>query len=496
MDFTSVFNDCTIPPPILRVDTFDDAVRLVAEMQRCGADIFRGQNQTFPPRPSLQRIQEPSPFETARAATIDFMKWLTNRLVVAGEPPADDDPLAVAQHYSFKTTLLDVTLSTDVAFFFAHDQARAGEDVSLLVTSRGRIAGAARVAQDMDWPDTRVDLVEVRIPSLWRIHSQKGAFIYCAVGDMFDALFARVIYRFDPAHTVSVAERTFIYPDRRSDLELAIEQYRDVTLSAQEVREGKSLFERLKIPTLRFRRDPLAELRRTFGVELEPHNSWPPRPRGLQSRPEQFDEIVELEVDGPLASFTEDGRLLPGASLNWIITTHYPHASSLVGDDPLIALVNHYLDVAVATGIERDTLIEGIKTLLQLEHDRRGMHRIAWERCVKVEFASVFGGYNRVALPRGRISSCLRPDFTTIVSRETMARMLTAFQPDPGLSELDAIEEMLLFLIPVPQCLFDYGPFNHLFDWMILPHQIFRQHFDVRREVIVTADQLKSFGLP
>ena len=293
-----------------------------------------------------------------------------------------------------------------------------------------------------------------------------------------------------------MAERTSIHPARRSDLELAIEQYRDVKSSAQEVRDSKSFFERLKIPIHRFTRDPIAELRHMFGVELEPHDSWPPAPRGLQSRPEQFDEIVELEVDGPLASFTGDGRLLPSASLGWLITTHYPHASSLVGDDPLIVPVNHYLDVAVATGIGRDTLIEGIKTLLQLEHDRRGIQRIAWELCVKVEFASVFGGYNRVVLPRGRIISCLRPDFAKIVSRETMATMSRSFQLDPGLSELDAIEEMLLFLIPVPQGLFDYQVFNHLFEWMILPHQIFRQHFDVRREVIVTADQLKSFGLP
>ena len=496
MDFTSVFNDCTIPPPILRADTFDDAVRLVAEMQHCGADIFRGQNQTLPPRPGLHRIQEPSAFESAKAATSDFMKWLTHRLVVAGDQPADDDSLAIAQHYSFRTTLLDVTLSTEVAFFFAHDQARAGEDISLLVTSRRRIAGAAKAAQNMDWPDKRVDLVEVRIPSLWRIHSQKGAFIYCAVGDMFDALFARVIYRFDPANTVSMAERTFIYPARRSDLELAIEQYRDVKLSAQEVTDVESLFERLKIPIHRYTRDPTAELRHMFGVELGPHDSWPAAPRGLQSGPEQFDEIVELEVDGPLASFTEDGRLLPSASLGWLIAKHYPHACSLVGDDPLIALVNHYLDVAVATGIGRDTLIEGIKTLLQLDHDRRGIRRIAWEMCVKVEFASVFGGYNRVILPRGRITSCLRPDLAKIVSRETMAKMLTAFQPEPGLSELDAIEEMFLFLMPIPQRLFDYELFNHLFEWMIVPHQIFRQHFDVRREIIVTADLLKSFGLP
>src|SRR5262245_48333951 len=129
MDFRVVFENF-LPCPSIDLDSYDRALQIVTDMQNAGADLFRGQNQTFPPRSGLHRSQDPEKFKHDVARTTDFMNWLAKRLTAAGQPAVADEIWAVAQHYGFPTAMLDVTFSKEVAFFFAHDGAQVGNRVS------------------------------------------------------------------------------------------------------------------------------------------------------------------------------------------------------------------------------------------------------------------------------------------------------------------------------------------------------------------------------
>lgn len=125
--------------------------------------------------------------------------------------------IATAQHHGLAlTNFIDFTESPEVAGWFASDGANSGENGAIYLVdpeaeSAFSIAGSG------------LKFIHLDVPNLWRLQAQAGLFLEAQ--GAFDHIWPldRIVFPHGSAH--SAIQRRHIYPDRKSALELALDQY-------------------------------------------------------------------------------------------------------------------------------------------------------------------------------------------------------------------------------------------------------------------------------
>jgi FRG domain len=139
---------------------------------------------------------------------------------------------AIAQHYGIPTPFLDLTTDPEVAVLFA--KSAADEAPSEAVIYCFLEAGLQSLK------DAR--LTRINVDNLWRLEAQKGLFLQCLDESSTETIRSQAIRIYFPASPLTAAERTRLYPVRKSALESVIDQWiyrrqvEEITESFKDVR--------------------------------------------------------------------------------------------------------------------------------------------------------------------------------------------------------------------------------------------------------------------
>lgn len=259
-----------------------EAVQLAEGLQASRmCDWFRGQTRNWPLQSSFVR-HDTAGQEVARERLARFHGWLQGVPELDAIAADTDATLAVAQHYGIPTNLVDFTTEPSVAAFFAaHDppQRKKVGDVSCIICLNtqelAEVWEATRIARP-DWPEFA--RIQLDIPELWRIQSQRGVFLHFP----FDEGFERHVFNFDRicfppdigAEELShLIPQEDIYPSQKSDLEILLDQY----FMLERMKEGEAAIDYNVFRSVVIQPLPEGIEAECFGpAGLPEHDSWRP----------------------------------------------------------------------------------------------------------------------------------------------------------------------------------------------------------------------------
>ncbi len=211
---------------IFTTSDIHEAVRLATEFGKAKRyDLFRGQRKDWPLRSSLARLSEEDALKATERIKLFFswidsypeLKHLSNRQ----DQDIVDQKFAVAQHYGFSTNFCDFTTDPSVAGYFAssHTALEQGQKSVIICCNSNEFTEWCRTRPEKP----RAQVLRISVPNLWRLESQRGVFLFLPYTD------PESVYRFDriefPAGRYTGVDSENVYPDRRSTLELFLDQY-------------------------------------------------------------------------------------------------------------------------------------------------------------------------------------------------------------------------------------------------------------------------------
>lgn len=154
---------------------------------------YRGQIHDWPIKSSISRSDYN---EKEIQSTSNFLKWLSENKAI---PKKDENEyMAIAQHYGYKTDLIDFTKSIDVAAFFATDGVNVNDEIKesygviwrisendvkeiteiiKLILNNSREKDGNRILKYLSDHDYS-PFIEVSIPEMSRINNQQGIFLW------------------------------------------------------------------------------------------------------------------------------------------------------------------------------------------------------------------------------------------------------------------------------------------------------------------------------
>jgi hypothetical protein len=206
---------------VFEVNDVYEAVTLAEHFHKTGKyDWFRGQKRDWPLKSSFVRLDEQKQ-KDAQEKLKRFYLWAQKMPSMEYILTNADSMMAVAQHYGIPTNLIDFTIDPKIAGFFATD----GKD------DDGLSCILCLSLSDFDdfWAMMppcffKPRVFEIDVSNLWRLQAQKGRFLDCPYADIeslydFDRIFFKGNKKF------SVISKNSIYPDRKSQLEIILDQY-------------------------------------------------------------------------------------------------------------------------------------------------------------------------------------------------------------------------------------------------------------------------------
>src|SRR6187431_321788 len=149
------------------VDSAQAALDKCHELIRAGrADLFRGQSRDWPRlAPTLLRSSGEQ-LDAAQAELQRFGEWAINvpqMAIYKGDVPSI---IAIAQHYGFPTTFLDLTTSPEVAILFSKPQSTPDDNESVVYCFSAAALEKITAGQ----------LIRINVDNLWRLEAQSGLF--------------------------------------------------------------------------------------------------------------------------------------------------------------------------------------------------------------------------------------------------------------------------------------------------------------------------------
>jgi hypothetical protein len=209
------------------VDSIEEAVALAERFRQEGRyDLFRGQRENWPVVPTLARLGEEGQKEAQERLKF-FFAWLQEQpelteLADRQDPCIVDQKYAVAQHYGIPTSFCDFTTEPAVAGFFASSKDADGKGTSVIVCCDS--ADLLSVSQSIfpsGYPQPEV--LRITVPNLWRLEAQAGVFLFLPYSNFEEHYdFDRILF---PAGSFRGVDSEDIYPTRRSQLELHLDQF-------------------------------------------------------------------------------------------------------------------------------------------------------------------------------------------------------------------------------------------------------------------------------
>jgi len=492
-----------------KVRDLQTAIELAQKFKTEGRyDWFRGQVRDWPLYSSAYRRwldDDPEALAKVGWRQQQFLNWAANTQGLEALAADEDSLYAVMQHYGIPTDLIDFTTDPSIAGFFAADTANPPEPGSLsciYCLNTDDLTGYWRVNhQFSQGGDLR--LVRLNVPNLWRLEAQQGVFLYSNHNWALHYPPDRILFPY--TGYPNSPKREAIYPERKSFLEVLLDQYFD---REQKLRGIQVLNELASSIVTKGGRDPRTRMedRADFcrpqalrGDSVEIHPSWD-RARLAEWLSIPTEKLVEAVGPSMLISLT------PDSTHRHISATVQQQVLDRMRAEPGLRRISVYFHFQGVPGrvtgdVKRlDSMLariwDGMRRLPFTDEDiaEAAGHATAlftqrfhpgnseaiasdyFGDAQEVEFSATDGSSSRGYAAKRDLLAAVRSDIRAILT-------------DDYQKEATNIAS-LLWAIYSPMRLFEFEAFVRVFARQIIPSQVL-----MRDRVLFSPGRLKSFGL-
>jgi len=490
----------------IKVESVEEAVR-VAEQLKCSdrSYWFRGQTKDWPVRSTLARVASEDRNRMLEKLA-RYEGWVRSTRGLEDLASNVDAAIAVAQHYGIPTNFVDFTTEPKIAAFFASEHAGPDTASDLACIVYLDIQDLKEFWQPLAGRYPPPEFLRMEVPDLWRLEAQHGCFLFCPYDEIeriYD--FDRIL--FPNAHVFRHIRREDVYPDRKSHLEILLDQY----FMNERMIEGERDWNpegvtRVLIDGPKEGCDP-----DVFPNGLPEHASWSDaalRP-WLDLRGERFDNAhtaidFRLHVQYP-RNATHVARAVADQLLRDLLTL--PGIRSKLVGWGVEVMTNHGLpqDFACRLAPKLARLWDGLRRLpyndedlcaglgmcvafaIALRGDFRNPDSRHWERAaeeclvnpIELEFGTTDGSYSRGYASAANLAAAFRPDILSHVSDRWQDQMAT----NP---------RWILQSAWNPKKSFDFQALTLLFARELAPYQVLARD----SAVFYSPARLDTLGLP
>jgi hypothetical protein len=153
-----------------------------------------------------------------------FERWIKSTPGLESIASNTDMTIAVAQHYGLPTNFVDFTTAPSVAGFFASNGTPSSERSSCIMCLNIKdLTEFWEVLQRVE-SGPAPEFIRLTVPNLWRLEAQHGVFLFCPFPN-FEHVYDldRIIFPYNGP--IADPPESLIYPIRKSQLEILLDQY-------------------------------------------------------------------------------------------------------------------------------------------------------------------------------------------------------------------------------------------------------------------------------
>lgn len=494
-------------PRFHKANNVDEAVELANKLkEQNGYDLFRGQIKNWPLKSSFGRQVDENKKDEVLEKMARFEWWVKRTKGLEELAKYPDGILAVAQHYGIPTNFVDFTTSPRVAGFFASYGKIEEENVEsciLCLNSQDLINFWKSFAPEYS-PSPEILYLEVQ--NLWRLEAQHGVFLFCPYSN-FEHIYDLDRIYFPYTGQISSVKENEIFPKRKSQLEILLDQY---FMNELMIENEKNIPLGITVHTI-------PEIKEKCSKELLLNGTPPPKLSSwndshieswlVQSNEKYLNTLgnetweMTLDLNKDISSIQNEAidyltmqfKNNPNVRnrlLNWSI--------AVVGDQPSDPIENR-----IESYIKR--LWDGLRKLPYDDQDiakslancftlasyllKRGrVMQVDWAKVtsecfgetIEIEFGSEDGSYSRSFASKSKLLAAVREDIYDYIDPKWKTQL-----------EKNIIG--LLQAIWTPDRLFDYDELTKIFAHEIVPVQVIMR--SERVAVFFSPVRLDSFGL-
>ena len=494
-------------PRFHKANNVHEAVELANDLkEKGGYDLFRGQIKNWPLKSSFGRQVEKNKKDEALQKMARFERWVKRTKGLEELAKHPDDMIAVAQHYGIPTNFVDFTTSPPVAGFFASYGRIDEENVEsciLCLNSQDLITFWKWLPSKYSPPP---EILYLEVQNLWRLEAQHGVFLFCPYSN-FEQIYDLDRIYFPYNSQISTVKEDEIFPKRKSQLEILLDQYFMNELLIEGQKNIHWGWMRHKIP----------EIEEKWSKELLLNGTPPPKLSSwnhshieswlVQSNEKYLNTLgnetweMTLDLNKDLSSIRNEAfdhlttqfKNYPNVRnrlLNWSIT--------VVGDQPRDPIENRvesyikrlwdglrklpYDDQDIAKGLANCFVLSSylLKQGRVMQVDWGKVTSECFGETIEIEFGSEDGSYSRSFASKSKLLAAVREDIYDYVDPK--------WKP-----QLDNNIIGLLQAIWAPDRLFDYDKLAKIFAHEIAPVQVIMR--SERVAIFFPPARLDSFGL-
>jgi hypothetical protein len=490
----------------INVGSVEDAIQAAKQLIRPDRTFwFRGQAKNWPVKSSLVRVK-PQDQHFIMEKLARFQEWVKHTSGLESLAANVDATVAVAQHYGLPTNFIDFTTKPEIAGFFASEKAgsRTTEDLACIICLD--VHDLEEFWQPLTERYPSPEFLEIAVPDLWRLEAQHGCFLFCPYDNielMYD--FDRIL--FPNTHSLSGVTSGEIYPKRKSNLEILLDQYfmNELMIDAERIPKPEGVTSLvLESPAEGYDPD-------VFPDGLPEHLSWSKeaiRP-WLELRAEPLNQVLtSLNFQIIVPNLQDMSLLAREVSVQL--------QNDLFGLDGIRSkLLGWHIQISPDLGLPLDfesclvtrleRLWDGLRRLpysdkdlccslgqciafgIALGGDFRNRDNQHWERAalkclaepIELEFGADDGSYSRGYVSKASLADAIRPDILSHVA-------------DQWKGQLDKNVCGILQTAWTPQRTFDFRLLTALFALEIAPYQVLARN----TATFYSPARLVSLGLP
>jgi hypothetical protein len=491
-------------PRFHKVNTVDEAVELANDLkEKGGYDLFRGQIKDWPLKSSFGRQVDKNKKDEVLEKMARFESWAKRTKGLEELAKHPDDIIAVAQHYGIPTNFVDFTTSPRVAGFFASYGKIDEENVEsciLCLHSQDLMSFWKRLPSEYSPPP---EILYLEVQNLWRLEAQHGAFLFCPYSN-FEHIYDLDRIYFPYNGQISSVTEDEIFPERKSQLEILLDQYFMNELLIEGEKNLPSGISIYTMPERKEKCDPELLLNGTPPPKLSSWDDHRIQPWLVQSHEIFFntlgDESWEITIDlNKDANFVKNeimGYLIKQLKNNSNARSQLINWSTKVVETQTEKFIENRIDSYVKRlwdGLRRlpyddQDIAESLANCILLasfllKQDRVGFEKATSEcfgKTVEIEFGSEDGSYSRSFASKAKLLAAVREDVYDYLDPKWK-------------SQLEKNIVGLLQAIWTPSRLFDYDKLAKLFAHEIAPVQVIMR--SERVAIFFSPARLDSFGL-
>ena len=474
-----------------KVTSIDEAIKLAYQLKLQGKyDYFRGQTRDWPVIATLQRLTE-NKYDGVMERVERFVDWFQHTPGLESIASEVDTVVAIAQHYGIPTNFIDFTTEPSVAGFFATHGTDIDDDKSgcIICVNTADLMDIWRVYSRFksteEYPP--IEILTMDVQNLWRLQAQHGVFLFCPYPH-----FDTEIYHFDRIYFPHIEPSTDIteddiYPKRKSQLEILIDQYfmkealitgtkrihknfdgPIVTLPKRDIRGDTDLLLEGKLPPQHssWNRDVL-----NLWIKQHNENYFSTRidiVYSIECDPNAEIHILTHDVSRTINNLLNYNRDLRSKLLAWSIC----HRKDEIVSEDLNSLVQRLWDGVRLLPYDTNDIAVGIGNCIALyckhislsdyNFDNKAFFNTMEDffgNSIELEFGAEDGSYSKSFASTNSLLTAVRSDIENYLApayKDIVRGNLTA----------------LLQAVQSPDCLFNFDSFVKVFLREIIPMQI------------------------